>query len=65
MAEPRWTKVAGGHYRTADGDFEIKRVLSLRTGRRTEVVWEIVARGTTIRCEESMRDAKGVVSRYY
>jgi len=67
MTNPRWKKISAGHYSTVDGDFEVKRVKSLQTGHRTEVVWEIVVRGrqTLPMCQDSLRDAKQVVGGYY
>lgn len=62
----KWKKIAAGHYRTTDNDFEIREVKSQQTGRRTEVVWEITARGNVLPyCEDTLRSAKDTVSRYY
>lgn len=65
--KPGWKKIIEGHYQSKDNRFTIRRVKSMQTGRKTEVVWEIsTSEGYTLLFyEETLRDAKAVVARYY
>ena len=68
MADVKWKRIGPGHYKSADGAFEIKREKSMQTGRRIEIVWEIInctLNQTLPYCEDTLADAKAVVKRYY